>query len=634
MKNLLTIILLIIANFEIYAQKDVFRIDSLPPKGILLDKGWKWHAGDNPDFAKFDFDDSKWESIDPTQDVMDLKQLRESTIVWLRIKLMPQNEFDTRLFALIVKQTGASEIYLNGILIHKFGFVSLNKDSTKGYDPLGEQISLLLIMKQPNCIAVRFSYPNIFLVSDLNFPNPAFKTIVNYVENATISSDNINSLSQKSHNSGYIKSGIFWFLAIFHLLLFFQYRHKKANLFFGVYSFLTGYMLFSSNLTYFINDLYKHNLTTIIHLLVSPIAELCVFIALNYLLELKRDKFYNIIIMSFIFVIPTMIYPYKTGQLFGFVITKLFLCIYMPIISFKAYREGKKEAISISIASSLFFFGMIAYYLLRDSYWVFHEISFDIALLAAPFTISYLLATEYKRNYLIQSENFNEFQRLAKEKEGLLIKQNTELQTALLKGQTIARQRVALDLHDNLGTTLSALWLSVDTIDKSKMNKEEKEIHQNLRENLEKAYNDVRLLSHNLLPEEFEKQGLTTILQGFVRKMNKNSTIHFDLKIDEDFGRVDNKIEFELYSICLELVNNIIKHSKASEAKIALSRTEKQIKLVVSDNGIGTFKNDSDGKGMKNVKARVESLNGTWDLASKENEGTNSTINIPIEILK
>ncbi|WP_255069257.1 histidine kinase [Lacihabitans sp. LS3-19] len=211
-----------------------------------------------------------------------------------------------------------------------------------------------------------------------------------------------------------------------------------------------------------------------------------------------------------------------------------------------------------------------------------------------------------------------------------LKKKNSEISKALLKGQTIERQRVALDLHDNLGSTLSALWLSIDTIDKSKMNTEEKEIHQNLRENLEKAYNDVRLLSHNLLPEEFEKQGLVPTLQGFVRKISKNSKIRFDLQIDEGFGRVDNKIEFELYSICLELVNNIVKHSKATEAKIELSRTERQISLKVSDNGIGTFDNESDGKGMKNVKARVESLNGTWDLVSKENEGTNSQINIPI----
>lgn len=211
-----------------------------------------------------------------------------------------------------------------------------------------------------------------------------------------------------------------------------------------------------------------------------------------------------------------------------------------------------------------------------------------------------------------------------------LLEKNKEISQALLKGQTIERQRVAADLHDNLGSTLSALWLSIDTIDKSKMNDEEREIHQNLRENLEKAYNDVRLLSHNLLPEEFEKQGLVPTLQGFVRKISKNSKIAFDLQIAEDFGRVDNKIEFELYSICLELVNNIIKHSKATEAKIVLARTEKQISLIVSDNGIGTFKNDSDGKGMKNVKARVESLNGDWNLQNHENQGVVSEILIPV----
>ena len=211
-----------------------------------------------------------------------------------------------------------------------------------------------------------------------------------------------------------------------------------------------------------------------------------------------------------------------------------------------------------------------------------------------------------------------------------LINKNKEISEALLKGQTIERQRVALDLHDNLGTTLSALWLSVDTIDKSKMNEEEREIHQNLRENLEKAYNDVRLLSHNLLPEEFEKQGLKTILQGFIRKMNKNSPIKFELKIDEDFGRVDNKIEFELYSICLELVNNIIKHSKATEAKIELSCSERHIKLVVSDNGIGVFKNDSDGKGMRNVRARVDSLNGAWEITNGGNQGVVNEILIPV----
>ncbi|MCP9769330.1 sensor histidine kinase, partial [Lacihabitans sp. LS3-19] len=308
-------------------------------------------------------------------------------------------------------------------------------------------------------------------------------------------------------------------------------------------------------------------------------------------------------------------------------------------LSITTYLSGNKSFV-IVIAGLIVFWVLSAVLILfGTSYFLNMKInsSFsikDLVFLACnwsiPISMLIYISREFGNNSINLERKLIEVQQLSLEKQETLQKQNAELQAALLKGQTIERQRVAADLHDNLGSTLSALWLNVDMIDKSKMNTEEKEIHQNLRENLEKAYNDVRLLSHNLLPEEFEKQGLVPTLQGFVRKISKNSKIRFDLQIDEGFGRVDNKIEFELYSICLELVNNIVKHSKATEAKIELSRTERQISLKVSDNGIGTFDNESDGKGMKNVKARVESLNGTWDLVSKENEGTNSQINIPI----
>ena len=59
-----------------------------------------------------------------------------------------------------------------------------------------------------------------------------------------------------------------------------------------------------------------------------------------------------------------------------------------------------------------------------------------------------------------------------------------------------------------------------------------------------------------------------------------------------------------------------------------LSHNAEQLKLIVADNGIGTFKNDSDGKGMKNVKARVESINGTWKVF--ENGGIVNEIEVSL----
>lgn len=211
-----------------------------------------------------------------------------------------------------------------------------------------------------------------------------------------------------------------------------------------------------------------------------------------------------------------------------------------------------------------------------------------------------------------------------------LLQKNKEISEASLKGQTTERRRVAIDLHDNLGSTISSIRWSLDAIDKSNMDKDEREVHQNLYNLLDKAYNDVRLLSHNLLPEEFEKQGLAQTLQSFVRKINKNGQVYFSLQIADGFGRVDNRIEFELYSISLELVNNIMKHSKATESIIELSRTNNQIEFIISDNGIGTFSHQSDGKGMRNIKARVESLNGSWEIQANENQGFRNKILIPV----
>ena len=209
---------------------------------------------------------------------------------------------------------------------------------------------------------------------------------------------------------------------------------------------------------------------------------------------------------------------------------------------------------------------------------------------------------------------------------------NAEISEALLKGQTTERHRVAIDLHDNLGSTLSSIGFSMEAIDKSKMNEEEKDIYKNLQEMVDKAYNDVRLLSHNLLPEEFEKLGLADTLTSLVRKMNKNTKIKFEIEVAENFGRVDKKVEFELYSICLELVNNIIKHSKATEAKITLAphpplgafadASNKNIWLVVSDNGIGTYATSGGwGAGLKNVQARVDAIGGTWTVKATEGKG-------------
>jgi signal transduction histidine kinase len=639
MKNLLTVILLVTIHFGVLAQKEVFRIDSIPQQGILLDKGWKWHAGDNPDFAKPDFDDSKWESIDPTLSILDLPQIQKANIGWFRFHINIDSSLTSEGLALLVWHLGASEFFLNGKQFYQFGEINGKPLKVIAYQPWGKGIMLPVKRGGEQILAIRFAdqkdIPYALYAGTSEQNNSTLKLWicrVNTIENNT----------QKIHNEisqllSIFKCGIFAILVIVHLAFYFYYQKLKANLFFGVYAFCSSLSFGAS----FINSSGAHHLKFFylseMALFMTTLSILSVVEAIYWLFKEKKGWLYTIVVFFGVIALLVIVSLFKWGIL-ATTYFSFFGTLEVIRVSVKAAIGRKRGVTIISLGVFcflLFFFSFLFYFskLGFDSKWIVfgRYLSYNIGVLSLPIAISLYLAREFAFTSKDLGKKLDEVQKLSSEKQETLQKQNTELQTALLKGQTIERQRVALDLHDNLGSTLSALWLSLDSVNQTNMNLEEKAIHQNLRANLEKAYNDVRLLSHNLLPEEFEKQGLKTILQGFVRKMNKNSTIKFDLKIDEDFGRVDNKIEFELYSICLELVNNIIKHSKATEAKIELLAPRHpmgELKLIVSDNGIGVFKNDSDGKGMKNVKARVESLNGKWELINIENQGVTNTITV------
>src|SRR5262249_37621252 len=109
--------------------------------GVLLDKGWKFQAGDNPDYAKRDYDDNKWQSINPTLDIHDLPQISKSGIGWFRLHLSTGSSVNSHL-AMMIQQSGASEIYLNGHLIQRFGILSADPEKVIAYDPLWKPILL------------------------------------------------------------------------------------------------------------------------------------------------------------------------------------------------------------------------------------------------------------------------------------------------------------------------------------------------------------------------------------------------------------------------------------------------------------------------------------------------------------
>ena len=149
-----------------------------------------------------------------------------------------------------------------------------------------------------------------------------------------------------------------------------------------------------------------------------------------------------------------------------------------------------------------------------------------------------------------------------------------------------------------------------------------------MREMIKSAYSEVRNISHNIMPAGLEKDGLLITIEQLLEKINLNKQLSFSLEANGMRQRLPVQIELNVYSIVLELINNIIKHSEATKATILMINQDDIFNLQVKDNGIGIH-GDS-GHGMNNIKSRIEALNGSFTYNTENKKGANFDIKIPL----
>ncbi len=211
-----------------------------------------------------------------------------------------------------------------------------------------------------------------------------------------------------------------------------------------------------------------------------------------------------------------------------------------------------------------------------------------------------------------------------------IIHKNEEIKTALFTGQSIERKRVASELHDNVSSLLSAVNMSMQAISGKTLTEGDQKIYQNVREMIKNAYSEVRNISHNIMPAGLEKDGLASTIEQLLEKINLNKQLSFSLESKGMEQRLPVQIELNVYSIVLELINNIIKHSQATSATILMMNQNDIFNLQVTDNGIGM--QDGSGNGMNNIKARIEALNGSFTCDADSKNGANFDVKIPLNL--
>lgn len=213
-----------------------------------------------------------------------------------------------------------------------------------------------------------------------------------------------------------------------------------------------------------------------------------------------------------------------------------------------------------------------------------------------------------------------------------------ELQTidAMILGQEKERQRIANDLHDDLGSTLASAKLHFQHLHKNIQNpkiKDKEALFTQTNLLLEEAYQQVRTIAHEKNSGVMANQGLLPAIKQLAKKISAANKLQITVQDYNLEERLDNTLEISIFRIIQELITNTIKHADATEVDISLTNHDALLNIIVEDNGKGfdaTILPNKDGMGLKNIEKRVEYLEGTFEIDSTPHKGTNIIINIPI----
>ena len=203
------------------------------------------------------------------------------------------------------------------------------------------------------------------------------------------------------------------------------------------------------------------------------------------------------------------------------------------------------------------------------------------------------------------------------EKEQLKEQHQLELLQAALNTQERERKRIAAELHDHIGSSLQTLKLYLHQIPLA----DPEEIEAQSTALLGDTIQDVKNLSHELMPASLEQLGLAEALRTLFGRLNAAQNIHCEFETAE-MDRLEPDTELAIYRITQELTSNTLQHAKAQSIKVSLSINQSAFKLIYEDDGIGlTRQQKQKGLGLKTIESRCQVIGAELDFAAETSQG-------------
>lgn len=200
------------------------------------------------------------------------------------------------------------------------------------------------------------------------------------------------------------------------------------------------------------------------------------------------------------------------------------------------------------------------------------------------------------------------------------------------------RRRIAANLHDSLGQVLLAI--KNHALMAMQLNPNEQGLKDRLNEisgTTSQAIDEVRQITHGLRPYQLDRLGLTQAIRASINRPSENGSIVFATLVEDIDGLFDKESEIHVYRVVQEAVNNVLKHSGATEATVVIKERSGVVMLSIRDNGRGcdsanqSSTSHDAGFGLSGMAERVRILGGTMTIDSKPGEGTRLNVDVPLK---
>ena len=309
-KNILFTILLL-SSFILCAQKTdkdfaSINTDTVP---VYLNTVWKYHQGDDMDWAKYDFNDTNWDTIAIGLDLDEIPKETFTGNCWFRQKIVIDSSLVNQPLGLTISHTGASEIYIDGKLIHQYGKVGLNKIDEKAYSPNAIPIGFVFDQREYHTIAIRYSNHHYLENYEKYEENKAGISIAINTLNETVAKETL--FQNITMFTFVLLFGILFTLSFVHFLLYLFYKKHTVNLYYSFFTFFFALLFLGSAL---LQIIHIPSLQLFIEYYIYVLIPLMFFMFITFLYALFYRPFPKIFWVSVVLTFfPLLFFFVKVG---------------------------------------------------------------------------------------------------------------------------------------------------------------------------------------------------------------------------------------------------------------------------------------------------------------------------------